>query len=137
MYKMNAYLFVTAAIIAVVSVLVILKVNIRKLIDNPKQFPVVQKHFFIGVGVSKIIPVVLLILGIVKLSPVEDISDLYIPWLLIIITVGLGLSYISSQKNLDVDEDRKIAIHTLTTIARPLLFSLPLTAALFLFLMTR
>lgn len=134
---MNAYLFVTAAIIAVVSVLVILKLNIRKLIDNPKQFPAVQKHFFIGVGVSKVIPVVLLILGIVKLSPVEDISDLYIPWLLIIITVGLGLSYISSQKNLDVDEDRKIAINTLTTIARPLLFSLPLTAALFLFLMTR
>lgn len=133
---LNAYIFVAAAIIAVIPVLFIVKVNVNKLIADPEQINSVQKHFFIGVALSKIIPVILLIFGIVKLTPVTDYSELYIPWFIILATVLFGLYFISSQKKLAVGDQEKMAINTLVTIARPLIFSIPLMAAIFLFMMT-
>ena len=134
---MNAYIFVAAAVFAVIPLLVILKVNINKLINDPEQIVKIQQHFFIGVALSKIVPVILLIFGIIKLTNGVDIRELYIPWLIILIVLGYALFFITSQKKLDVEDKTKIAINTLVTIARPLIFSIPLMAAFFLFMMTR
>lgn len=133
---LNTYIFVAAAILAVIPVLILVKVNVNKLIADPEQFNHVQKRFFIGVALSKVIPAILLIVGIVNLTPVNDFSDLYLPWAIIAITVLYGLYFITSQKNSNVGEQEQIVINTLITIARPLLFSIPLMAAIFLFLMT-
>lgn len=134
---MNAYIFVAATVFSVIPLLIIITVCVNKLIADPKQALQIQKYFFISVALSKILPVVLLIFGIMKLTQVDDISMLYLPWLLIISLVGFGLFYITKQKNLDVSDESKIAILTLISIARPLLFSIPFMAIAFIFLMTR
>ena len=133
---MNAYIFVAAAVFAVIPFSIIFKVHINKLVENPEQINTIFRNFFIGVALSKIIPVILLVFGIIKLTDGVEMSTLYIPWLLIIIVSVAGYSIVSAQKNLDVNEQTKIAINTLTTIARPLLFSIPIMSAIFLFLMT-
>lgn len=134
---MNAYIFVAAAIFAVIPFSIIFKINVNKLIENPEQINTIFKHFFIGVALTKIIPVILLIFGIIKLTDGVEISTLYIPWLIIIIVSVAGYSIVSAQKNLNLDERTQIAVNTLTTIARPLLFSIPIMSAIFIFLMSR
>lgn len=133
---LNAYIFVAAALFSVIPVLVVVKVNVTKLIADPDQTHTIQKHFFIGIGLSKIVPVILLIFGIVKLTPVDDLSVLYIPWAIILISVLFGLYFISSQKKLAHGEREQIAVNTLVTMARPLLFSIPLMSVIFLVMMT-
>jgi F0F1-type ATP synthase membrane subunit c/vacuolar-type H+-ATPase subunit K len=133
---MNAYIFVAAAVFAVIPFLVIFKVHINKLVEHPKQINTIFKQFFIGIALSKIIPAILLVFGIIKLTDGVEMSTLYIPWLIILIVSVYGYSFISSQKNLDVDKTTEVAIQTLTTIARPLLFSIPIMSAIFIFLMT-
>ena len=133
---MNAYIFVAAAILAVIPVLILVKVNVNKLIDDPEQFNYVQKRFFIGMALSKVIPAILLVVGIVNLTPVNDYSDLYLPWGIIVITVLYGIHFITAQKNVNVDKQERLAINTLVTIARPMVLSIPLMSAIFLFMMT-
>lgn len=133
---MNAYIFVAAAVLAVVPLIIILKRTIKKLIENPDNINQIFKQFFIGVALSKIVPVILLLFGIIKITKGLDISALYIPWAIILLVLAYAVSFISAQKNLDVPESTQVQINTLTTIARPLLFSIPLMAAAFLFMMT-
>lgn len=133
---MNAYIFVAAAVLAVAPLVIILKMTIKKLIENPENINAIFKRFFIGVALSKIVPVILLVFGIIKMTKGMDISSLYIPWAIIFIVLAYSVSFISSQKNLDVPEGTQIQVDTLTSIARPLLFSIPLMSAAFLFMMT-
>lgn len=133
---MTVYIFVAAAIFSVIPLLVIFKVNINKLIENPAQITEIQNRFLISVALSKIVPVILLIFGIIKMSTI-DMNSLLIPLAIIIIVVIYGFFFISSQKNVHENEDVKYAINTLTTIARPLIFSIPLMAIVFLIMMTQ
>jgi len=132
----NIYFFVVAALISVIPILVIFKQNVNKLIDEPQQFPQVQKRFFIGAAISKILPVIIIILGMLRMPSGLDISRLYIPWLIIIAVVIFGFFYVSSPKKLDAERDVKIAVNTLITITRPHLFTIPIMSIVFLFLMT-
>lgn len=136
MLLLNAYIFVLAAVLAVVSIIVIFKINIDKVMKNPNQIATIQKNFFIGIALSKIIPVILLFYGIIKMTHISNISKLYIPWLIILGLVVYAFFYISSKNKLDVDQDTKLAISILVTIARPLTFSIPIMAAALLFMMT-
>lgn len=133
---MNAYIFVAAAVLAVIPFSIVFKVHTNKLIESPEEINTIFKNFFIGVALTKIVPVILLVYGIIKLTDGVEISTLYIPWLIIIIVSIAGYSIVSAQKNLDVNEQTQVAINTLTTIARPLLFSIPIMSAIFIFLMT-
>src|SRR5699024_2000139 len=99
---LNAYIFVAAAILAVILVLILVKVNVNKLIDDPEQFNYVQKRFFIGMALSKVIPAILLVVGIVNLTPVNDYSDLYLPWGIIVITVLYGI-HRSEERRVGID----------------------------------
>lgn len=133
---MNAYIFVLAAVLAVAPVLVIFKIHIDKAIEDPHDIAAIQKNFFIGVALSKIIPVILLIYGIIKMTSNVDISKLYLPLLINFVLVIYAFVFISSKNKLDVNSDTKFAIHLLVTIARPLVVSIPLMASVFLFMMT-
>lgn len=132
----NIYLFVVAALVSVVPILIIFKMNIKKLKVDPQQFPQVQKHFFIGAAISKILPIILIIFGILKMPSGIDMNLLYVPWVIIVAVVIYGFYYISSQKKLGAERDVQIAINTLVTITRPHLFTIPIMAIVFLFLMT-
>lgn len=132
---MDIYFFVASAVFSVIPILVIFKINIQKLIENPNQLSEIQRKFLIGVALSKVVPVILLIVGIINMSTV-DLNSLYVPLTIIVIVVAIGFFYISSQRNVDVNEDVKIAVNTLTFIAKPLIFSIPLMATVFMIMMT-
>lgn len=125
-----------AALLSVISLVIVLKVNLTKVIDDPKRIYDVQKSFLIGVALSKIIPVVLIIIGIMQMKPAE-LADLIVPILVIVVTLLLALIYMSYQQKIKAKEEVTIAVHTLVKVARPLLFSIPLMAIIFLWLMTR
>ena len=65
---MNAYIFVAAAVFAVIPFSIIFKVQVNKLIENPAQINQIFKQFFIGVALSKIVPVILLVFGIIMIG---------------------------------------------------------------------
>lgn len=133
---LTIYVFVVAALISVIPILVIFKVSLEQLKEDPQQMPRVQKRFFIGAALSKILPAILLILGIIKMPSGIGMSHLYIPWIIIVAVVIYGFYFVSTQKKLNVERDAQIAINTLVTITRPHLFTIPIMAIVFLFLMT-
>ncbi|HLS20030.1 MAG TPA: hypothetical protein VK056_00010 [Bacillota bacterium] len=132
----NIYLFVSAALLAVISVVVIFKVLSNRLKDNPETYNQVQKNLFIGVAMSKIVPVIILIFAILRMPSGVAIDRLLIPWALIILVVVVSFIYISGQKKLNLNPHAQRAVNTLVTITRPHLFSIPVMAIVFLFLMT-
>lgn len=133
---LSIYLFVSAAFLSVIPIVFLVRYYRRKLEEHPQQLVDVQKKFFIFVGLSKIIPVILIIIGMAMQEKVIDPSDLYLPWLLIGILVAYGLYDLSNQKKQYDDQQVQVAIHTLVTIARPLIFSIPIMSAIFLYMMT-
>ena len=132
---MNVYIFVAAALLAVVPVVVIFKKCVDQLKQDPHSMKKVQKQFFIGAALSKIVPAILLMYGIIKMTPVDAVSKLFIPWAIIGATVIGSLVYIGSQKDPEGSKDVKYTVNTLVTITRPHVFTVPLMAAVFMFLM--
>lgn len=132
---MNVYIFVVAALLAVLPVVVVFKKCVDKLKKDPHSMKKVQKQFFIGAAMSKIVPAILLMYGIIKMTPVDSISTLFIPWAIIGGTVIGSLIYIGSQKDPEGNKDVKYTVNTLVTITRPHLFTVPLMAVVFMALM--
>lgn len=132
---MNVYIFVVAALLSVIPVVVVFKNCVNRLKEDPQTMKKVQKQFFIGAALSKIVPAILLMYGIIKMTPVDSISKLFIPWAIILATVIGSLVFIGSQKDPEGNEDVKYNVNTLVTITRPHLFTIPLMAAVFMFLM--
>src|SRR5699024_128001 len=95
---MNAYIFVAAAVFSVIPFSIVFKVHINKLIEDPDQINTIFRNFFIGVALTKIVPVILLVYGIIKLTDGVEMSTLYIPWLLIIIVSVAGYSIRSEER---------------------------------------
>lgn len=133
---LNVYIFVAAALLAVVPVVIIFNGCVNRLKEDPQTMKNVQKRFFIGAALSKIVPAILLMYGIIKMTPVDSISKLFIPWAIIGATVIGSLLFIGSQKDPEGNEDVKYTVNTLVTITRPHIFTVPLMAAVFMFLMT-
>lgn len=111
----TVYIFVAAAFLSVISMLIIFNVNIAKLKKDSGQISKVQKQFFIGAALSKIAPTLLLILGILNMPSNIVIDDLYVPWLLILIIVIYGFYHVSRKKKVNTNH----TIDTLVTLTRP------------------
>src|SRR5690625_5356679 len=67
----TVYIFVAAAFLSVISMLIIFNVNIAKLKKDSGQISKVQKQFFIGAALSKIAPTLLLIFGILNMPKIS------------------------------------------------------------------
>src|SRR5690625_4645007 len=132
----NIYLFVAAALLAVIPIIIIFQKSMQRLKEHPKDYPQVQRRFFIGSAISKILPVIIIIFGILRMPSGIEISRLYIPWLIIGVAVVYGFFYISSKKKLQANQEVKRAVNTLIMITRPHLFTVPIMVMIFLFLMT-
>lgn len=132
---MSAYIFVLAALTSVIPLSVIIYISVKKLITDPKQAPIVQKNFLFAVLLSKLIPVGLLIFGIAKLTYVDELSELYTPWLIILVSLILGLIFTTQLKKLPESDEEKAAVNTLISMARPLFLSIPLISIIFIYLM--
>lgn len=133
---MNVYIFVAAALLSVIPVVVVFKNCVNRLKEDPTTMKKVQRQFFVGAALSKIVPAILLMYGIIKITPVDSISKLFIPWAIIVATVIGSLVYIGSQKDPEGNDEVKYTVNTLVTFTRPHIFTIPLMAAVFMFLMT-
>jgi|SRR5699024_217792 len=131
---MSTYFFTAAAFFSVAPLLVLFKINAEKVKEEPDNFNEIQKRFFISVSVSKIIPALLIIMGITQMNKVA-VDQLIIPWIIILFILVYGIYYILSFKRLPLKGDPKLAVNTLVNLALPFIFSIPLMSAVFLFLM--
>src|SRR5690625_3495479 len=132
----NIYLFVGSAIFAIIPVVIIFKILAKRLIERPGQYNQVQKNLFIGIAMSKIVPVIVLIFAILRMPSGIDFNMLIIPYIIIIASVIVCFLFISSHKRLQTEPEAKRAVNTLIMVTRPHLFSIPLMAIVFLYLMT-
>ncbi|GAB3065844.1 hypothetical protein [Virgibacillus ainsalahensis] len=132
---MAAYLFAAAAVLAVIPILVVFKVNLQKIKEDPSKKEAVQTRFFIGVALSETIPIILIMLAFIQMNPVTSISELYIPGLIVIFMMAYGLFFINLQKRIDVPSEAKQYVQTFAAIAMALCNSIPIIALVGLFTM--
>ncbi|HLS35890.1 MAG TPA: hypothetical protein VK061_06605 [Bacillota bacterium] len=131
---MAVYLFTGAAVLSIIPLIFIFKINAEKLAEEPDNFNEIQKRFFISVLVSKVIPALLIIMGITQMKDVP-VDQLIIPWLIILFSLVYGIYYIVSFKRRPFEGKPKIAVDTFVNLAIPFIFSIPLMSAVFMFLM--
>lgn len=132
---MAIYLFTGAAIFSVIPLLILVKIYMEKVKQDPHNFNELQKKFFIRILISKIFPTLLLVLAMTQMENIHR-AQAIIPWLIILFVLIYGIYYILSFKKLPLKGAAKEAVHILATLSLPFIFSIPLIAACLLFIMT-
>lgn len=132
---MNSYIFVVAAVVSIFSVYFVFKYLLKEVKQEEVTFEKTQKRFLIGMFLSKIVPLILIIFGIIKMS-YKELNQLYLPGILILIAMIIGLILIEKIKKDNKNDSKKVYINYLITFTRPLMLTLPLMSLAFLFLMT-
>ena len=131
----SAYLFASAAILACISILLIFKINIEKIKENPEEIAKVQTKFFIGVAVAETIPIILIILGMMDLSPASSMEELYIPGLIVILALIFAPFFIFLQKSVGVPEEAKQTVNSFSMIGIGMANAIPLVSLVCLIMM--
>jgi F0F1-type ATP synthase membrane subunit c/vacuolar-type H+-ATPase subunit K len=129
------YIFVAAAALAVIPILILFKINVEKLKENPEVRGKVQTNFMIGVAVSEIIPIILIIFGFVNMEQAANIEELYIPGLIILFIMAFSVFFIFLQKNVGVDPAARTVINAFSIVSIPLSTAIPIISLIALFLM--
>ncbi|MFC4025007.1 hypothetical protein ACFOUV_14530 [Oceanobacillus longus] len=130
---MSPYLFTVAAVIAVIGIMVVFKINIDKMKENPEQFGKAQNNFFIGVALSESIPIILIVFGLINAEPVP-MEELYIPAAIVIMMMVFAAFFIFLQRNVDVAEDQKQQVNSFSLIALMLANAIPIIALVMMFI---
>lgn len=129
------YLFVAAAALAVIPILILYKINVEKLKEDPEARGKVQTNFMIGVAVSEVIPIILIIYGFVNMESVANMAELYIPGLIVLFIMSFAISFIFLQKKVDVRPETKTLVHSFSMVSIPLSTAIPLISLVGLILM--
>lgn len=132
---MGAYLFVAAAVLAVLGILFVFKRNVDILKKDPDLITKVNNKLFIGVAISEAIPIVLIIIGFVTMETVSNISELMVPGVIIIMTMVFAIIFILLQTRIDVDEKSKSTVNSFGMITIALANAIPLISIAGLFMM--
>lgn len=132
---MNSYIFVAAAIVSIFSVYYVLNRLLGEIKEQKIPFEKTQKKFLLGILLSKIIPLIFLLYGIIKMTH-KDINELYLPWGVIGITAIIGLGLLEKVKKENKNEVTEVYINYLITFTRPLMLTLPIMSIAFLYMMT-
>ncbi|SFB27085.1 hypothetical protein SAMN04488072_11287 [Lentibacillus halodurans] len=130
-----AYIFVAAALLAVIPIVVIFKMNLEKIRENPEQLNKVQTNFFIGLAISEMIPLILIVYGLMDATKVNSIEELYAPSIIILLLMAVSVFFMDLQKRIDVESESKKAINKFAMIAIPLVIVIPLVSLIGLFSM--
>ncbi|PAV31312.1 hypothetical protein CIL05_01275 [Virgibacillus profundi] len=129
------YIFVAAAILAVIPILVIFKVNMDKLKEDPSQRGKIQTRFMIGIALSEAIPILLIVWGFMEMSAVSSMGELYIPGIIIIFLMAFAVFFIFLQKNVGVEPKAKETINSFAMVSIPIVLAFPVIALVSLFMM--
>ncbi|GIN59009.1 hypothetical protein J8TS2_33280 [Lederbergia ruris] len=130
---MSPYLFAIASIIAVLSIIITFKIHLDKLKMNPEKQAEIQTKFFIGVAICEVIPLILVVSGFATMQLVQELSELFVPFIIILFTILIGPSFILLQTKVDVTEDIKNLVMTFAMIGLSLAMSIPIVSLVGLF----
>lgn len=131
----NAYFFALAAILAVISILLVFKNSIEKIKESPEDYGSIQTKFFIGVAIAEAIPIILVIFGLMNLSTASSIEDLYIPGAIVIFSMIFAPFFIFLQRSVGVPEEAKQKVSNFSMIGIALINAIPLVSLVGLIMM--
>ena len=131
----SAYYFAFAAILAVIPILLLYKINVEKIKENPDDFGSVQTKFFIGVAISETLPIILIVLGMMDLTSASSMEELYIPGLIVIISFIFAPFFILLQKSVGVPEEAKQKVNTFSMISWAMVNAIPIISLVGLLMM--
>lgn len=123
---MNPYIFVIAVAIAILPILIIYKVTIERIKEQPKQLAKAQTQFLIGSALSEVIPIILIVYGFSNLAPVEDIQELYIPGIIIILITSISAFFILLQRTVGVEKDIQGIVNQFAILSLSITSALPI-----------
>src|SRR5690625_3084335 len=132
---MGPYIFVIATIVAIIPILIISKIAMGRIKENPEQREKIYSQFFIGIALSETIPLILIVYGFANLSIVASIKELYVPGLIIILFTIVAAFFIFLQRAVDVTEDIKGMVTTFSFIALAMITAIPIISIVALFSM--
>lgn len=129
------YIFVAAAVLAVLPNLFIFKISMDRIKEFPDQLEKAQSFYFIGLALSEIIPIILVIFGFIHLNPVKSIDELFIPGIIVLLTMGFAAFFIFLQRTIDITEEMKVAATSFAMIAFSTVNAIPIIAIVSFFIM--
>lgn len=132
---MGPYIFVIATILAILPILIIFKVSMERIKEDPAQAEKAQINFIIGTALSEIIPIILVVYGFANIEPVTNIKELYMPGIIVLLTIGVSIFFMLLQRVIDVDEEIKNVIQIFTMIGIAFASSLPIMSIVAFFMM--
>lgn len=134
---MSPYIFVVAAIIAVIPMLIIFKVTIERIKED--QSPETRKRattqFFIGIFLSEVIPIILFIYGFANLAPADQMEDLFVPGLIILLLILISGLFVFLQRTFDVPEELKDQLNVFAVIGFAVTNTIPILTIVGLIMM--
>ena len=131
---MGLYIYVLAAAIAVFGILIVFKINVEKIKENPDQREKAQQNFFIGAAISESLPIILLIFGIISMETATSMEELYLPAIIIIMLMAFAVFFIFLQRTVGVDAKSKEVIKIFSFIGIAMANAVPIIALMFLFM---
>lgn len=132
---MNPYIFVVATFLAVIPFVIIFKISVERMKENPEQFIKTQVYFFIWVAMIETIPIILIVFGMMNITPVQTMEELHTPGLIILLLMGFAIFFIFLQRTFDVTDDMKHSLHQFAIIAIGLVSAIPILSIVSLFMM--
>lgn len=96
--------------------------------ESPEDKEAVQNKFFIWLGVSEVIPLILIVFGFINLETASTIEELYVPGLIVIVLIGFAALFITLQRVVGVPKELKVFVKTFSSIALVTANSIPLVA---------
>src|SRR5690625_4983146 len=104
---MIPYIFVAATAINVLPILLLFKILIEKIKENPNQANKFQMNFLIGAALCESIPILIIIYGFSNLTTMNSIQDLYMPGIIILLITAFANFFIFLQRMVDIDDEIK------------------------------
>lgn len=132
---MSPYLFVIASALGVLPILIIFKISMERIKEEPKNARTAQLHFMLGATLSDIIPIIIIIYSFTNIAPVKEIDELYLPGIIILTLVGISAFFILLQRIVDVSEEIKPIVTSFTSISLALMASVPIISIVGLVMM--
>lgn len=132
---MVPYLFAAAALLAGVGIMIVFKINLDKVKDNPENAEKAKNNFFIGTAIVETIPIVLIVFALINATD-YSMQEVYVPISIIIATMVFSLFFIFLQRRVDVDEESRRTVNSFAIVALALSNSIPLVSLIMLLMYT-
>src|SRR5699024_9928139 len=108
---MNQYIFVVATLLLVIQLVFSFNISVKWMIENTEQFIKTPVYFFIWVAMIETIPIILIVFGMMNITPVQTMEELHTPGLIILLLMGFAIFFIFLQRTFDVTDDMKHSLH--------------------------